>query len=246
MEIKTRSFIPKTWELPEAIKRRLGEQAGRQRLMDEDGHLLLILHAPPSPEDDEMRKPVVFWCNPQGVWRATGTGNGLVALEDHLQQFRARMRSLDAFVEAARAPREFFQVMRAIPPLHRTARNLLVVMEEARDARPDMLRLIVLRDMAVDIERGMELLAHDAKNGMDFALAEAGEAQAQEAREATLEARRLNRMAAVFFPLATLTGIFGMNEPESIMAMPGFWLIISLGVGIGALLGLSIRRSHVG
>ena len=52
-------YIPQGWELPEAIRQRLGKTVGKQRLMEEDGHLLLLLHRAPRPEDDEIRKPFV-------------------------------------------------------------------------------------------------------------------------------------------------------------------------------------------
>lgn len=45
-------IIPPTWNLPETIRNRLGASTyGRQRAMLEDGHLLVILHKPPGPDD---------------------------------------------------------------------------------------------------------------------------------------------------------------------------------------------------
>lgn len=235
------AFIPKTWDLPESIRRRLGDKAGRQRLMDEDGHLLLILHAPPRPEDDAVRNSAVFWCNPAGEWKSAPEAGGMSALQSHLSAFRTRVEQLDEVVDAAREPRQYFEVMRAINPLLRSSRNLLAVMEETRKARPNERRLILLRDEAVEIERGADLLANDAKAGMEFSLAESGQSQAQEARIANEEARRLNRLVALFFPLATLVAIFGMNEPSRILTMPGFWPIIALGVVLGLVLASKSR-----
>ena len=63
-------YIPKTWDLPEAIRKRLGESVGKQRLMNEDGHILLLLHQVPRSEDDEVRAAVVFWRNPAGEWKS--------------------------------------------------------------------------------------------------------------------------------------------------------------------------------
>ena len=162
MEKRMTAFIPKTWDLPESIRRRLGDQAGRQRLMDEDGHLLLILHSPPRPEDDALRNSAVFWCNPAGEWKSAPASGGLSALQGHLASFRTCVQQLDEIVDAANEPRQYFEVMRAINPLLRSSRNLLGVMEQARKARPDERRLILLRDEAVEVERGAELLANDA------------------------------------------------------------------------------------
>ena len=45
-------IIPPTWNLPEAIRVRLGQSTyGRQRAIVEEGHLLLVLHKPPGPDD---------------------------------------------------------------------------------------------------------------------------------------------------------------------------------------------------
>jgi hypothetical protein len=239
MDNKAPSFVPKTWDLPEALRVRLGDQAGKQRLMDEDGHLLLILHRVPKPEDDETRHPVLFWRTPEGEWKSTASGPGLVSLEGHLAEFRHYIHALDESVEAARTPREYFDLLRAINPVLRTTRNLLAVMQEARKARPNERKLIVLRDHAVDLERAIDLAANDARAGMEFALAESNEAQAQEARLANQEARRLNRLVAFFFPLATLVAIFGMEEPARVLAFPGFWAVIGVGLAIGAFLVLT-------
>jgi hypothetical protein len=242
METKAPTFVPKTWDLPESLRVRLGDQAGKQRLMDEDGHLLLILHRVPKPEDDERREAVLFWCNAAGDWRTTATGGGLAALDAHLGEFRDCIHALDDAVESARTPRDYFSVMRAVNPVLRTTRSLLAVMQEARKARPKERRLIVLRDHAADLERAIDLAAGDARSGMEFALAESNEAQAREARVANAEARRLNHMVAFFFPLATLVSIFGMEDPSQVLAMPGFWAVIGIGLAMGTLLGLAGKR----
>lgn len=235
METKNPLYLPKTWGLPEAIIRRLGDQPGRQRLMDEEGHLLLILHRPPRPEDDAVRSSVFFWRNPEGLWKSAPEPGGLSALQDHLGAFRAAVLELDEQVDSAQEPMGYFEVMRAINPLLRSSRNLLAVMEEARRARSDERRLILFRDEAVEIERGAELLANDAKAGMEFTLAESGQRQAEEAFRAANEARRLNHLVAFFFPLATLVAIFGMNEPGEVYRQSGFWMIILVGIGFGLL-----------
>jgi hypothetical protein len=237
VETKKPAFIPKSWELPESIRKRLGDAAGRQRLMDEDGHLLFILHQAPEPEDDEVRKPVLLWQQPSGEWKSTPEGGGLAALDAHLESYRKAIHAQDEAVEAAKTPRQYFEVMKHVNPLLRSTRNLLAVMQEAREARPDERRLINLRDRAVDLERAIDLVATDAKDGMDFALAENTEEQSRFAHEATLEARRLNRMVAMFFPLATLVAIFGMSPPGEVIRMPGFWVVIAAGI----LVGLFIR-----
>lgn len=242
METKLPQFVPKTWALPDSIKRRLGDEAGRQRLMDEEGHLLLILHAPPRPDDDEVRNPVVFWRNPLGEWKSSPAGGGLSALNGLLAAYRTIIGELDEKVDTARVPRDYFEVLRGINPLQRSCRNLLLVMESLRKARPDERSLIVLRDQAVNLERAVELVVNDARSGMEFSVAENGDQQAAEARQATEEARRLNRLVAFFFPVATMAAIFGMNRPDGILAMPGFGAVIATGVILGWLVRGFIGR----
>ena len=109
VETKKPAFIPKSWELPESIRKRLGDAAGRQRLMDEDGHLLFILHQPPEPEDDEVRKPVLVWGQPNGEWKSSPEGGGLAALDAHMESYRKSIHALDEAVEAAKTPRQYYK-----------------------------------------------------------------------------------------------------------------------------------------
>jgi Mg2+ and Co2+ transporter CorA len=92
-----------------------------------------------------------------------------------------------------------------------------------------------LRDQAADLDRAIELVAADAKAGMDFTLAESANQQAISAEEANVEARRLNRLAAFFLPMATLVAIFGMNPPDTLFSDGGFWSVLAAGVILGFL-----------
>ncbi len=56
-----------------------------------------------------------------------------------------------------------------------------------------------------------ELLQADAKNALEFRIARQAESQAESSRQMAVAAHRLNLLAAFFFPLATLTAIFGVN-----------------------------------
>jgi hypothetical protein len=236
------AFIPKSWQLPDGIRRRLGDEAGRQRLMDEDGHLLIILHEVPRPEDEELRRPFLVWGQPDGTWKSMPVTGGFTGLDEHLASFQRAIRDLDDDVEAAATPRDCFEVVKRAQPLLRATRNLLAVLEAARKARPDERRLIVARDKAIDLERAIDLTAGDAKAGMDFTLAMNAEAQARSAHTATEEARRLNRLAAFFLPLATLVGVFGINAPTEVLGLPGFRAVVLGGIALGTLVWLSVLR----
>lgn len=236
-------FIPKTWQLPEAILARLGDQPGRQRLMDAENHLLLILHSPPRAEDNERRNAVVFWCSPVGEWKSAPASGGLMALDAHITAYRSRVRELDDQVDHSADLRVHFEVTREINPLRRAARHLLEVMESARTARPQERRLIVLRDLAVETDRAAELAASEVKSALDFALAESNQQQAVEAAIGNREARRLNQLVAFFFPLATLVAIFSMENPARTLQQPGFGAVLVIGSMLGFLVrGMVSRR----
>ena len=227
------SYIPMDWDLPEAIRRRLGETVGKQRLMEEDGHLLILLHQVPTAEDDEVRNAMVVWRNPAGDWKSSPLGGGLTGLEAHVSAYRTAIHKLDEDVESAKVPRHYFDVMRRMHPLHRATRHLSEVLQAARVALPGEAKIINLRDKSADLERAIELVAEDAKAGMEFSLAESASKQAQAAEIANHEAQRLNRLAAFFFPLATLVAVFGMNPPETVWHSPGFWSVLAAGMMLG-------------
>ena len=73
---KTNSLLPTIWTVPKNFRKRLGNKVGRQRTMHEDGHLLLVLHAPPGTCDAE-RIGRLFWRAPEGNWSSTEQGPGL-------------------------------------------------------------------------------------------------------------------------------------------------------------------------
>lgn len=236
-------YIPKTWDLPASIRKRLGESVGKQRLMNEDGHMLLLLHQAPKAEDDEVRAAMVIWRNPMGEWKSAPVGGGLTGLEAHLTTYRSAIHELDEQVESAKTARQYFEVMRRMHPLQRSTRSMLEVVQATRQALPDDTRVINMRDQAVDLERGIELIAADAKAGMDFTLAESASQQALSAEVANQEARRLNRLAAFFLPLATLVAVFGMNPPETIYRNPGFWMVLGAGLVLGLLVHAMVAWS---
>ena len=242
------TYIPKTWDLPDAIRVRLGKTVGKQRLMNEDDHLLLLLHEAPRAEDDEIRKAVVVWRNPAGDWKSSPVAGGLGGLETHLESYRTAIHRLDEEVESAKSARQYFDVMRHMHPLQRATRAMLEVLQNTRQALPDDTRIITLRDQASDLERAIELVAADAKAGMDFTLAESATQQAISAAAANHEARRLNRLAAFFFPLATLVAVFGMNPPEESYQKAGFWIVLAAGIVLGfvvhAVVALASRKAE--
>jgi len=240
-----KSILPADWEVPEALRKRLGEEAGRQRVMEEQGHLLLILHRAPRPEE-RLRHGRFFWRSPEGGWQASELGEGFDALNRHLDEYYKLLEQLEKAENSARDSADYFRVLEALAPAHRAARNMHQVLQEARQRRKDDERLIVLRDRSYAIERMAELLYGATKNGLEYAMARRAEQQAAHSERMAILSHRLNLLVAFFFPVATLSSIFGMelrNNLEQHLSPPlPFFIVLAVGLGCGALLTLLVTR----
>lgn len=235
------SPVPKTWDLPEAIRGRLGHEAGSQRAMYEDGHLLVILHHLPGP-DDHDRKAALFWRNPDGEWRSTeGKGKGPVALQDHLDHNDEFLEKLEKDEIAASTALAYHQLLEAVPPVLRTARGTHRALQQARDFIKSDRAIISFRDQAAGGERTAELLLQDAQFGLNYTVARSAEAQTASAQKMAATAHRLNVLAALFLPLTAVTSLFGMEIHSGIAdTKSNFWLILIIGMVVGAVLALAI------
>jgi hypothetical protein len=244
--VKKTPMLPLTWEVPKVFRDRLGSTVGKQRLMTADGHLLLVLHAPPAPGQDE-REGRFFWRKPDGTWLSDQLGGGPVAVMKHLEEYDRLIDELEEQEQHAKIARDYFEVMAKLAPLHRAVSNLFSVLQEARKQCPEAREIIDLRDRAYDIQRSAELLAVACKNSLDFQMARQAEAQAASSQRMALASHRLNVLAAFFFPLATIAGLFGMEIHSGLERLPEpytFYAIVLIGLAIGALLTclLLLRR----
>jgi Mg2+ and Co2+ transporter CorA len=239
-----KSILPPAWKVPERFKSRLGEGVGRQRPMAADGHLLLVLHAPPGPDDLE-RSGRLFWRDADGQWKSNTLGSGVQSLKNHLHEFADRIDKLDDRLESSRRAAEYFTLLQEIAPLHRTTRHMHAVLQQAREMLPDDREVISLRDRAGDLERAVELLHTDAKNALDFKVAQESETQSQRAYELAVSAHRLNLLAAIFLPIAALSSIFGMNVTEPLKSWDSpttFWIVLAIGILSGVVLTAALGR----
>ena len=98
-----KSVLPPLWEVPQKFRDRLGDQAGRQRAMLSDGHLLLVLHKPPHGDEPE-RKGRFFWRNPAGEWKASELRGGVNAVRMHLDEYAELLDQYDEQVPRSREP----------------------------------------------------------------------------------------------------------------------------------------------
>ncbi len=241
-------LLPPEWEVPNVFRERLGDHVGRQRMMLADGHLLLVLHEPPSLERD--RKGRFFWRHPNGTWHAKGKPDGLVALKRHVAEFSERVTELEEQDQKSETAAAYFQVLSVLSPLRRAARNLHQTLQQAREQCEADRDIINLRDQSYRIERMADLLHSDAQSSLDYRIARQAEEQAKSSYQMATSAHRLNLLAAFFFPLATLSAVFGVNlkhgfeetnslEDLTSVTGPSIPFVVVLGVGI--LLGIILR-----
>ena len=115
----TKTLIPKSWDMPDNFKRRIGAEVGRQRLIQEDQHILLVLHKVPQLDDDGKREASLFWRNEDGEWKSLCEGGGLDALKRHLEHYRETAHILDEHLDAATEAADYFKILRQVKPLLR-------------------------------------------------------------------------------------------------------------------------------
>jgi len=133
--------------------------------MAADGHLLLILHAPPGP-DDVTRSGRLSWRRPDGEWLTDQSGNGAGALDRLLKEYHERLEELERIEGEATTPDAYFTVIQAMAPIHRSATNMLGALQDAREKFPEERELINFRDRAGQIARSAELIYTEARYGL--------------------------------------------------------------------------------
>lgn len=232
------TLLPLTWQVPEEFRERLGDGAGRQRLMVHDGHLLLVLHKPPR-SDETSRRGRFFWREPNGEWHSSDLGGGPNSLFKHIAEFQEVFEKLDGVEETAENSVTLGGVIESLTPLRRSVHNLYDVLQESRKEVPDDRQLLNARDRAYDLDRNVELLLDNARNGLEFMIARRAEQQAEEAHKMAVSAHRLNLLVAFFFPIATLAAVMGTNLRhgyEEVHAPFPFLGMLAIGLFAGIIL----------
>ncbi|MBX3423736.1 MAG: hypothetical protein KF752_19435 [Pirellulaceae bacterium] len=235
------TLIPVTWnDFPEQFRERLGSTAGSQRCMQADGHLLIVAHHVPEP-DQPQRRGILFWLDATGQWRASNGDPGKSALSMHLDRFAKRLERYEIEEQKADQSLDYLPVLDGIVPLMRTLKNLLAALEHARDLCPAERSLIETRDRAYDLSRQAELLHTDVKNSMEVAMIRNAAEQSAAAQQMTVAAHRLNTLAALFLPIATLGTVLGTTLTENWRwsQSPIYFLLLIL---VGTALGLAVSK----
>jgi hypothetical protein len=235
-------IIPPNWTLPDAVRSRLGQNTyGRQRAIFEEGHLLLVLHQPPGP-DDEERQGVLFWRPPGGEWQTSRGGGGAgggSALKRHIQSYSELETKLSNDFDKGPDMAGLFDLLDALVPLGRAARNLHSAVQSGRESIKGDTLLIEFRDLAYDVERRFDLLAEDVRLAIQFRTAKEAEDQARLGREALRASHRLNMLAAFFFPLTAIGSLFGMNLRSGLDTDSVAMFFVVLGAGL--VLGFAVK-----
>ncbi|MDM8546642.1 hypothetical protein QUF61_09140 [Candidatus Venteria ishoeyi] len=234
-------IVPRNWAVPEIFRARFGKHSGRQRLMAADGHLLLILHLPPQCDSSE-RQSRLFWCSPEGHWKASkAAGDGWRALLQLLEHYQQIIEKFEIHLEKAQQAEDFFKLVREIAPIARTLRHQHDTLQQAREQFQSVKELISLRDHAYQLTRSADLLEQEAKYAMDFTIARRGEEQAALSHKIAASGHRLNLLVSLFLPVTALATIFSMKFPSGLEMLPGiFWIILACGVGIGYMMRQSL------
>jgi uncharacterized membrane protein len=236
----TPSLLPEDWELPIIFRRRIGDQVGRQRPMVAEGQLLLVLHAPPHP-DQTGRVGRFFWRSLDECWRYSGDGDKSLTIHQHLDEYEHLVDRCEQQEESAQTADEYFKVLEQLPSLLRTIGNLHQALQEARKECPDFREIINLRDRAYALDRTAELLYNSTKIALEVEVARRAEVQARASEDMAWSAHRLNRLVAFFFPIATLTSVFGVSLKHGLEELSAPWAFLTL-IGFGLLLGLILTR----
>jgi hypothetical protein len=223
------------WSLPDEITSRLGSESwGAQRAIFEADHLLLILHSPPKTDGNE-REHEIFLRLPQGKWLHKGVDHGDHALNKYMEDYRLLYNELENRFEKASSIDSLFSVIDNLIPLARSSNNMKLALQAARESLGNDAFIIDMRDRSVDIARGFELLLADARLALEFRLARSAETQARAAEAGNRAQNKLNILAAIAFPLMSVSAVFGMNLQSGLENKPvlAFWLVFLGGLGLG-------------
>lgn len=245
--IETRSpqRLPNTWEVPQELRERFGAKAGRQRAHDFEGHVVLLLHRVPE-QGATRRNAVYFWRHKLGEWSCSEGRHGHETLVEHVSKYEDAVEALESRVALAINTEGWFDILATAAPLHRAGVNMADALQAAQQSLPDGARheLQDAADAASEVARDTEMLQQQAQHSIDFLLARQNEMQALASEAQVDAAHRLNVVAAIFLPLATIASVFGMNLPNGMerTTVMMFWTIVIVGLMMGIGVGAKIMR----
>ena len=233
--------LPAIWDLPQEIRYRVSKHQGRQRAMEAEGHVLMILYRVPQPRTTD-RDVVYLWRKPSGEWEFSERGTGIAALSTLLEEYEQVLDEMEARLERARLPEDWYAITERVGPVHRAIQQLYEVLQESRRAITDFEGRAELQgpcDQASNLARATDQVLADTKNAMDFFAVKQTYIQSQVNRDQARAAFRLNILAALFLPVGTIAAVFGMNLQSGLEDYPSwiFWAIFIVGITAGIAIG---------
>jgi Mg2+ and Co2+ transporter CorA len=213
--------------------------------MVEGKQCLLLLHQLPKHNERE-RAAIAFWRNENGAWRCFPGRDNIQTLKDHVEAVAKSLDELDDKLEAAEKATEFLALIKVARPMHRFTRNLHLALQQVRDAFPEDLEILALRDRAYELERLAETISDDTENGMQYTIAQHTEEQADLSERIAKESHRLNLVAAVALPITAIGSVLGMNLENGLEGLPeplSFWCIVLGLVALGLFLNWRVQKT---
>lgn len=212
-------IFPDNWPIPEDISSRVGEKAGRQRIIENATATLCILHQVPK-EDDLDRYPVFCYINENDV---ISHPPGQITISDLIEEYRELIDELDQAYQDAKTPDEYFAILERVVPIGRAVMRSAVTVQSLREIYKDNKEILLWRDEFNEIERSAELIQTNAKNALDYE-------NARSADQLAKLSGKLNTIAILFLPMTVVSGLFGMNLRNGIEDMhPSMFLVVIAG-----------------
>ena len=155
-----------------------------------------------------------------------------------MQSYSEIEASLTQAYEKAVTTDALFDLLEALTPLARAAKNMHRALQSARESLGGDSFIIEMRDLADEADRNLDLLLEDVQHALQYRAAREAESQAQSSKEALKASHRLNILAALFFPLTAISSLFGMNLQHGLNERSPliFWLVFVAGVSLGILI----------
>lgn len=225
--------------LPERWRYRVGDPVGRQRMLEEDGHLLLILHEVPG----DSEKDWFFWVDETKKWSSAPEAGGLRHMRLLLDRYEEVVDALEARLKVADSVADFYSILREEAPVGRALKQVRLIAARARKIHKKNRPLLQIRSIAEELDDDLTLVQNEARLGMEAVAAESAENQRIVSEKQTSDGLKLNLLASFYLPLMALSSLMGMNVINGFEDTRWmFWLIFTIGVGAGAVLVKVVGR----
>jgi Mg2+ and Co2+ transporter CorA len=229
--------IPEDWKLPESLLMQLGVLSGRQKCLNDEGHLCLVMHEPPSGEGS-TRQRVLAWLAPEGeTWKFSSSKRIAPSFDTLLSAYEQHVDELEDTIDELEDPslESLHSFLRSLAPLSRSLKNLSVVLDQAVVHCDDQRSLLESAEKAHALIRQCELMQFELQNDLQLRTHLNLEAQSRHQEEIAAAGRRLNLVVATFLPLTAVASVFGMNLLSGYeeLPQPFFWLIVLGAVAAG-------------